>query len=170
MIEKKILITECFFDYLHLFDNDWKKHKMFSVEEFNKETGKSENWPGVRTRDLAEVDRTFLAYSLTCIEKKFGQDWNNRQPYIVTSSIQLREEGVPDWIHKDSPPHDYTCLVYLGNTNLNSGTTFYNDKHEEILQVPYVKNRAVLFASKYYHKSTSNFNGRYTLSLFFRLQ
>jgi len=170
MIEKKILITDCFFDYLNLFDNDWQKYKYFNVKEFNEETGREENWPGTRTKDLKEVDRPFMAYALTCIEKKFGNSWNNNQPYLVDASFQLRELGTPDWIHKDDPPHDYTCLVYLGDTNLKSGTTLYNDKHEEILHVPFLKNRAVLFSSKYWHKSTENFNGRYTLGLFFRLQ
>ena len=89
---------------------------------------------------------------------------------MVDASFQLRESETPDWIHKDDPPHDYTCLIYLGDTNLKSGTTLYNDNHEEILHVPFLKNRAVLFSSKYWHKSTENFNGRYTLGLFFRLQ
>jgi len=38
----------------------------------------------------------------------------------------LEKDNGKDWIHRDAS--DFALIVYLSDTNLNSGTTFYDDE------------------------------------------
>lgn len=171
---QKVFVVDNFFDFFHIIENDWKKYEYIDAKEWDKRYSKKSNpisaWPGLRTIDLMDIDKPLMCLTLSTFERKFGKEWKYSNSYIAYGGIQLREDGTPDWIHTDDPPYDYSVLIYLGETNLKSGTSFHNENDENILNVPYVKNRAVLFSSKYKHRSISNFKGRYVLSLFIKLQ
>tara|TARA_A100001015_G_C14950754_1_gene696640 strand:- start:1195 stop:1449 length:255 start_codon:yes stop_codon:yes gene_type:complete len=79
-----------------------------------------------------------------------------------------------DWIHKDDVKSQFSGLVYLSPTNLESGTRFYDDKENEIADIKFVQNRFVFFNGNYNHMSIGNHgtnieNGRLTLNAFFTI-
>ena len=85
--------------------------------------------------------------------------------------IHLRtSNSVKDWIHTD--PVDKTLLVYLSETNLDSGTCLYEEDDSPSTIVKFVQNRAVMFDGKIKHSTLQQYgnnveNGRLTLNCFF---
>ena len=67
-------------------------------------------------------------------------------------------------------------MVYLSETNLNSGTAIYPDHGDTpSTLVGFVQNRALLFKSSLRHKSINSYgdnleNGRLTLNCFLNLR
>ena len=76
-----------------------------------------------------------------------------------------------DWIHKDDDV-DYAMVINLSETNLNSGTCFYDEEKKETIVSKFVKNRAVFYDAQINHSSVGNYgkdieSGRLTLNAFF---
>lgn len=165
------IVVDNFFDNFELIENEFKKIRLYNQEEFNKNFNMSQTWPGKRSQDI-QVDQPFL-YNLTCKElaSKLGylpmlQGYLKMSAYI---HLRLQTDEQLDWIHSD--PDNWSLLVYLGETNINSGTKIYNNNEECIATINYVKNRLLMFKSTLLHSSFGNFgnnieNGRLTLNCF----
>ena len=87
----------------------------------------------------------------------------------VNTHLRLGKDEEPDYIHTD--PDDYTMIVFLSKTNLKSGLNIYDENKQETQNIKFVQNRAVIFDSKQYHRSSLNYgdninNGRLTLNCF----
>ena len=91
--------------------------------------------------------------------------------------LRLANDNEKDFIHTDNASEEsfLNMLIYLSETNLNSGTGFYKEGIEEpYLIVPFIKNTAVFFPGhKIRHKSLLNYgknirDGRLTLNGFIR--
>ena len=96
------------------------------------------------------------------------------QNFLVSTGLccfspRLDEDNKKDWIHTD--PDDYTMIVFLSKTNLKSGLNIYDENEQVTQNIKFLQNRAVIFNSKQYHKSSLNYgdnidNGRLTLNCF----
>jgi len=170
----KMIIVENFFDNFENIKNEFKKIKLYNIEEFNKNFDRNETWPGFRS-EVLDVENPFL-FNLLIREifLKFGKETFYNNNIIVKSHIHLRlkDDDEKDWIHKDEGFK--TLIIYLSETNLNSGTCLYDDNENLTTTVNFVQNRAFLFDCKTNHKSMSNYgknieNGRLTLNCFIKL-
>lgn len=126
------------------------------------------SWPGKRSLDYAISDPvlTSLFFTLadTCIPHRLDR---------VNLYTHWRYGQDEDWIHQDGGL--CTALVYLSETNLDSGTQFFDKPPEAggkvILDVPFVQNRFVLFSGNPLHCSKANYgesedNARFTMNFF----
>jgi hypothetical protein len=174
----KTIIVDNFFDNFNLIENEFKKIKLYTREEFNNLhesiTGTKETWPGYRSWLLSEVNPFLFNLFLKEFDIKFDNFFNGKLFKAKTHiHLRLKEDEEKDWIHTDDPAH-YSFLVYLSKTNLDSGTQLFNEKNELITDIKFVQNRAVLFDSKYNHRSKGNHgtdihNGRLTFNAFFNI-
>jgi len=134
---------------------------------------KSSSWPGFRSGPMNKINIEFQNMFVKQFQNKFG-DYFRGLPFEVDMFTHLRlADGKEDWIHTDSPLN-YSCLVYMSDTNLNSGTQLYNNKNELIADFRFLQNRAIIFDSRYAHKALNNHgtnidNGRLTVNAFFTL-
>ena len=153
---------------------NYKDHPEVQVAGLSKTDGTELNfkWPGERSDDLKTVAP--FATSLFLKEFiKFGNFIPPNLPFKIYTHLRLDEDNKEEFVHKDSPSADYSTLVYLSRTNLNSGTKLYNDNEEEVADIKFVQNRAVMFDSRYNHKPINNHgksisDGRLTLNIFWR--
>ena len=171
MFKNKVLIVDNFFDNFDNIQNEFKKVNLYNIDEFEKKYGGDLNYPGRRS-DILEKSNPFLFnLILKELSHKIGKFFDEDNYFTsINSFIHLRLEKEQDWIHTD--PAKITMIVYLSETNFNSGTAFYDEKDNLISESKYIKNRAVLFDGKMKHSSINNFgtdinNGRLTLNTFF---
>lgn len=78
------------------------------------------------------------------------------------------ENDRDDWIHTDKGT---TILIFLSETNLESGTTFYDSNDNLTDDIGFIQNRAVMFNGSIRHMSKKNYgtsieNGRLTVNVF----
>ena len=180
----KHLVVENFFEQFDLIKDEFKKIPLYDCveltkknrETFNlKEKDGAETWPGLRSEPLFKVSPFLHALFLQSFEKHFGSFFNKEKVSAKTSiHLRLGEDESKDWIHNDYAVADFSLLVYLSETNLNSSTGIYNDKQQLISDIKFVQNRALLFSSKYPHRAIGNHgdnidNGRLTFNAFFRI-
>ena len=168
----KALIVENFFDNFKNIKDNFKSIPLYDLKTFNKKfSDEVQNWPGKRSDNLS-IRNPFL-FNLIVKEmyEKFGKIL---PPHITMSAyIHLRLSKDKDWVHKDRN-HDLSLLVYLSETNLNSGTCLYEeDDGPPSTTINFVQNRALLFDSNVLHKSLHNHgndidNGRLTLNCFIK--
>jgi hypothetical protein len=170
-----LMIVNNFFPNLDYLLPYFKNKLLYSQEEFNKKFNDNQTWPGFRSEDLILSERP-----LTILIKNIIDNLKIPMPeqYGIKAFLHLRLESneKEDWIHTDDVYNCFkTCIIYLSETNLNSGTKFYLDKNDVnslFADVKLVKNYACIFDSNIPHKSRLNFgsdinNGRLTLNLFF---
>jgi len=172
MYKQDIVIVDNFFDDFNVIKNHFTKLSFFKREDYKiRPNEKMGNWPGLRTGHLIDTEPFLFNLFLKNIYEKVHYLPNfDLHSYL---HCRLEEDEQKDWIHTDEEYSDYTGLVYLSNTNLNSGTTFYDDKDNLIADIKFVQNRFVFFKSTIRHRSTGNHgttieNGRLTLNAFFR--
>lgn len=158
-----------FFPNLDLILPEIKKIKLYSLDEFNKITNASgkNSWPGYRSLPLHTIQPILLDYLMYLMKNKNI----TKDAVQITSYLHLRleEHKDKDWIHKDET--DYAALIYLSETNLNSGTCLYDDNKNLINDIKFVKNRFIMYDSKYNHMGyghhgSSIEDGRLTINLF----
>jgi hypothetical protein len=87
--------------------------------------------------------------------------------------LRLDKDKDKDWIHVDET-EDFAALIYLSETNLNSGTKIYDQNENIINDIKFVKNRFVMYSAKYKHMGYGhhgkNINdGRLTFNLFMKV-
>ncbi len=88
--------------------------------------------------------------------------------------MRLDEDEQKDWIHTDDDTADYSMVINLSDTNLKSGTSFFDDNNNEVLTSKFVQNRAIVFKSDIKHRALGNHgtnidNGRLTMNAFFKV-
>jgi hypothetical protein len=165
IIEKKLLMIDDFLPHLKEYLSEIYKIPLYNNEEYN-EKFKKENWPGMRSGPL-NIENKFLFFLIlqnldkVCFLKR----------YVLDSRLHLRKEQdlLKDWVHKD--PEDYAFLIYLNETNLNSGTYLCDENNNIISDIKYVQNRFVIYNGSYNHKGYGHFgnspeNGRLTINGF----
>ena len=163
----KIQVFDNFFDNFNNMEKDFKSIKLYPLEEFNKKNNTNDTWPGFRS-DALDKSNPFL---FNLFIKEFKQKFNFKRSFNLSLYMHLRlaEHTEQDFIHIDLC--NLGTIVYL-QTNLESGTNFYNDDSDEVnMKIQMVKNRCILFDSKIRHKSQLNFgknieDGRLTLNGF----
>jgi hypothetical protein len=124
MISKQI---DNFFELPNLIYHECKKVELFSMKD-HPDASATTKWPGYRSLELG-ASQPLLKYF--CMK------------YLDLNNIKAKIDLTPMYIH--SRP------IYVSKTNLNSGTTLYNDKDEIINDFKFVQNRLVFFDSKYRH-------------------
>jgi hypothetical protein len=158
------------FDYLSKF---LKTIPVYSNEEYNKNFNAKQTWPGFRSQDLSTSCPPIICL-IKSILKKNNIDIQNCTIEAYTH-LRLQEDQEKDWIHEDSYGGCFlTCLIYLSDTKIDSGTGFYlnKDKNSLFTKIGFIKNSALLFSSNILHSSLLNYgksieDGRLTLNIFF---
>ena len=172
-----------FFPDVEEFKSLVKDEPLYTPREFDalqnntsSDSKDQSHYVGVRSSFLHSTNKKAFDYIIDVFENKLGFFTGNLK-YIDTH-IHLRPYDSidnPDWIHKDDyKGDDYTLLVYLSDTNLNSGTGLFDDNNNLITDFKFIKNRAIIFDTSYNHKSKLNYgdsidDGRLTLNCFIRL-
>tara|TARA_R100001460_G_C3497176_1_gene169960 strand:+ start:234 stop:746 length:513 start_codon:yes stop_codon:yes gene_type:complete len=146
------------------------KHTKLYTQEETRKILKTDNvnWPGKRSLPLNEVNPILHEFIKCLINEKNLLERGN---WRIASFLHLRLEGdnEKDWIHTDED--DLAALIYLSNTNLNSGTNLYDKNDNLINDIKFVKNRFVMYTGStrhmgYGHHGNSIDNGRLTINLF----
>ena len=166
-------VVDNFFDNFHNLKEEFKKIKLYTLEE-SKELGfipKGVIWPGKRS-DVLNATHPFL---FNLLIKEYFDKFKDVLPYekIQFKSVlhlRLSTDDEKDYIHIDDDVA--TLIIYLSDTNLNSGTALYpenSDIPDTIIKAK--QNRAILFDAKRRHKSLLNYgnnieDGRLTLNVF----
>ena len=172
------VIIENFFDNFDLISGAFKKIPLYNLDDYNNkfhgnDISQAESWPGKRSQHIHEIN----PFLFNLIYKELNSKTNifNNLDTTMNAVLHLRlGDSKEDWIHTD--PNYYTLIVYLSETNLNSGTEIY-PKNEDMpsTKIGFVQNRALLFKSHQRHKSINNYgnnleNGRLTLNCFINLR
>lgn len=169
-----IKIEDNFLEFSNQYYELSKKLKYYNKEDFEKITGKFNNFPGYRTNYL-DKDYPFLYYSiLGSIKNKFELDLKKYER--ICGHAQMRFDNSEDWIHRDFGD---TIIIYLSPTNEKSGTAFYETigddgkefKYRQTAMINFIHNRAIFFTEGTQHMAINNHgdninNGRITLTYF----
>ena len=157
-----------FFPRLDLILPEIKKIKLYSLNEFNEIEKTQDTWPGLRSLNLKKTN-IFLFELINNL--MFTNKMINEGTYDIATFLHLRlkEHANQDWIHKDNKK--FAGLIYLSETNLNSGTYLYDENNNIINDIKCVKNRFVIFSGNYNHKGYGHYgnnvqDGRLTFNLF----
>ena len=169
----KSIVVDNFFQNFNNIEKEFKKIKLYSLEDYQKLNDYENKWPGKRSKPLEE-ENPFL-YNLFGLEmmRCFGKILGNKRIEVTLClHLRLAKDNDKDWIHVDEK-EKYNLIVYL-NDNLESGTNIYeNYSDEPSISIRSIKNRAVLFDAKSRHGSIKNYgndikDGRLTLNAFIK--
>jgi hypothetical protein len=159
----KHIVIDNFFDDFNNIEHHFNTIKLYTLAQYRKQFDENSNWPGRRSDYLHRAE-PFL-YNL--YNKEFKK-FELKGRYNVDSFVHLRENKKDDFPHRDNQYGiEYTCLVYLSISNLNSGTYLLSDDKKIITDVKFVQNRAFLFDSRYLHTAYGHHPGRLTLNTFY---
>ena len=165
------IIIDNFFDNFEMLEPEFKKIPVFDFENYPGKKDKWSSWPGKRSLQLGQPNAVIWQLTLKEIQQKSGNERLMYHNYKMSVNVHLRldEDNKKDWIHTD--PDDYTMIVFLSKTNLKSGLNIYDENEQVTQNIKFLQNRAVIFNSKQYHKSSLNYgdnidNGRLTLNCF----
>lgn len=166
----RLIQEDNFFPDLNLILSEIKKIKLYNLEDFNKLSHQKGNWPGYRSLCINETNPALYLYiNHLMSEKKLIPEGR----YLISTFLHLRlkEDDKKDWIHKDDD--NYAALIYLSNSNKDSGTYLYDENKNIINDIKFVKNRFVLYDASYNHMGyghhgSSIEDGRLTLNLFIK--
>lgn len=168
MISKQI---DNFFELPNLIYKEVKKIKLFKVEDHPEHKNKinKNTWPGFRSDELNNSN-VLLKYFITKYLSLSNLEIENKKIDLYIHA-RLAEDKTEDFIHTDGCKH--SLLIYLSDTNLNSGTKLFNSKNEEINDFKFVQNRLVFFDAKYRHTAYGHYgdnfdNCRLTINGFIR--
>ena len=176
----KFMVVENFFNNFSQIADEFKKIQRYDYEEHPDIKPKLEDksflkykWPGQRSEDLKKNNKFLTALFLKEYEDKFRDFFDEKLGFAIYTHLRLKDTNKEDFLHKDTPDSTYSLLVYLSETNLNSGTKLYDDFDKEVADIKFVQNRAVIFDSRYTHAAVNNHgdnedNGRLTLNVFWK--
>lgn len=146
-----------------------KKIKLYNLNDFRKLTGMhNSSWPGLRSLSLDVENPILHEYiKLLITQKKLLEP----SLWKIASFVHLRleEDNSKDWIHSDDD--DFAALIYISETNFNSGTHLFDKNDNLINDIKFVKNRFVAYSGctrhvGYGHHGNSIENGRLSINLF----
>ena len=166
-----LIQKEKFFPSLDFILPELQATKLYSNKEFNEKFPNDYGtWPGYRSENLPKTNKSLSSFFMYLLQEI---DYFKGKNCSASLYLHLRtpEDEKDEWIHIDSMGCDMSVLVYLNETNLNSGTYLYNDNKQVINDIKYVQNRFVAYKSNYKHKGYGYFgnntsNGRLTLNAF----
>ena len=169
----EVIIKENFFYNFNNIKNEFKKIKRYKSREFNKKFNENQDWPGERSQDLFKNNPFLFNLIVKELYEKFNNILQNKRINLLCyTHLRLDKDNSKDFIHCDGK-HDLSLLVYLSDTNLESGTALhgYLEQDPQTMAIGFVQNRALMFDSKIYHKSMLNYgsntdHGRLTLNCF----
>jgi hypothetical protein len=164
----KCIIIDNFFERFNVIEESFKKISLYEKEEYIKKFNDIQNWPGKRS-NFINIENPFL-FNLFLNEFNSKINFNFKKLSVFIHLRTIMDEK-KDWIHDDVNAGQYTCLVYLSKTNLNSGTYIYSQDKEIISDIKFVQNRAFFFDARYLHSAYGHHgddinNGRLTLNAF----
>ena len=145
-----------------------KDHPMMEVDkEFITVKGEHKygKWPGIRTNSLTLVSPVIDKLILNTLESKKSEFTKNKFTYVNFAHLRVASDNEEDFIHQDEICN-FSWLLYMSKTNLNSGTKMYTDcdsdkdKHEYFVE--FVQNRFVLFDSLIPHMAWGNHGKDFT--------
>ena len=165
--------VENFIPRLDFILPELKKIKLYDQESLNNLRGTQETFPGLRSFPLEETNIFLFEYINTLMfSNKLIKE---EEVFFITHFLHLRleKDNKEDFIHQDLA--DLAALVYLSDTNLNSGTYLYDVNKNIVNDFKFVKNRLVMYSSKYFHMGyghhgTNVDNGRLTLNSFIKFK
>jgi hypothetical protein len=122
----------------------------------------------LRSLEISQTEPFLFLTILEQAQNKLGLKTELYKEIAAFVHLRTEKDDALDWIHKDQCD---TILVYLSESNLNSGTTFYTDQEEMILDLRFLQNASVFFDGSISHKSRLNYgnsleNSRMTLNIF----
>jgi hypothetical protein len=167
--EKKFLVIENFLPNFKEYLSEIYKIPLYENKEF-VEKFDFQTWPGKRSGSLFNENKFLFFLILQNLNKVYFL-----KKYYLELFLHLRTQGdlSKDWIHKDEKD-DYAFLIYLNDTNLNSGTYLYDEENNMIMDVKYVQNRFIIYNGSYNHMGYGHFgdspeNGRLTINGFLKV-
>ena len=162
------IIDNFFQDRLYTLLPYLKSQVHYSRSDHPEYVNETSTWPGKRSLDLIKSNPAMYYLFSDCM----GDFCPDQGSMTLYTHFRYNDPDSPDWIHKDGTP--ITAIVYLSETNLDSGTCFYDAETDGnlILEVPFVQNRAVIFHGDVWHSSkgnygTTNDDARFTMNFFF---
>ena len=169
----KYVVIENFFDNIYKLLPGFKQIKRYPNNQHpDLKNAKLDKfyWPGFRSVELSDSPFLSLLFLKTFNEKLY---YFLPEPCYYTLYTHLRLKEHNENVHTDSPSDDFSMLVYLSETNLNSGTALYDKDKQKTDVIKCVQNRAVIFDSRYNHSAVGSYgtnvdDGRLTLNAFWR--
>tara|TARA_Y100000389_G_scaffold205022_1_gene262081 strand:+ start:5383 stop:5889 length:507 start_codon:yes stop_codon:yes gene_type:complete len=146
MISKQI---DSFFELPKVIYTEAKKTKLYKVEDHPDHIDKNHRntWPGLRSEELGDVNPLFKYFIMKYLSLA-NLDVRDKNVRLYVHA-RYANDMVEDFIHTDT--YKYSLLIYLSETNLNSGTKFFNLKDEVINDFKFIQNRLLFFDSRYRH-------------------
>ena len=145
-----------------------------------KEGGSNDNWPGVRSDNLIEVNKKLHINIVDAVFKlyfgeRYGMCWE--KIVVDNSDIYLHKIKYHDWlnhtkmntrIHKDNC--DLAGIIYLNQgNNEKTGTTIYDENKNPVTVISNNFNSIALYDGNMYHGATSlDEKDRLTIVMFFK--
>ena len=168
----KVIVIDNFFTSIDDFYMLASGEHYLTHTQFSKAMGYEEHpWPGRRTLPLHKTNPLIMQMFNDHFGKKIAPILNDDCFYKMYHYLHLRlqDDNDKDYPHYDA--QDYTLLIYLSKTNLNSGTVLLDDNDNVIFDCKFVQNRAFLFSKNYKHMAVNNHgdsieNGRLTMNVF----
>jgi hypothetical protein len=154
-----------FFTFIH---DTYRFCKNIELFPYNDHSLNQNKWPGLRSLEISQTEPFLFLTILEQAQNKLGLKTELYKEIVAFVHLRTEKDDALDWIHKDQCD---TILVYLSESNLNSGTTFYTDQEEIILDLRFLQNASVFFDGNISHKSRLNYgnsleNSRMTLNIF----
>ena len=189
----RVMVVDNFFENFNIIQDEFKKIPRFTADKHPELSGISKEqqyWPGERSEDLKFSNKFLTGLFIKEFQDKFSGFFPERYDFKLYTHLRLEEDNVKDFIHRDSPDAHYSMLVYLSQTNFNSGTKLYEPFFEKkgveqsdepgsaphteenmTNDIKFVQNRALMFDSFFPHRSIGCYgdnedNGRLTLNIF----
>ena len=189
---RNIEIVHNFFDNFENIRESFKTIPLYSEEEYKKRTIINErdrsllsyaHFPGTRSESLHRTSPFIFNLILKEFFDKINDTGYKNTTMDCCLHLRLKKDNAGEFIHTD--PTVTTMIVYLGPTNMASGTAFYSnaevrslphgvrykDSDKPYFTVPFIQNTAVFFPGNIRHSSLLNFgnnihDGRLTLNGF----
>ena len=163
--------VENFFPNLDRILPEIKKVQMYNQEAHQAKFKIRATWPGYRSAHLSHENIFLYEFVNNLL---YQHKLLEPGTWEIHSFVHLRldVDKDKDWIHKDMQD-DLAALIYLSETNFDSGTYLFDENEKLINNIVAVKNRAVIYSAKYNHMGYGHFgtninDGRLTINCFIK--
>lgn len=153
-----MIVIDNFLPYPDLVRAWALQQEFLDCEQVTKISGNPNTWPGLRTKQVSELDINYANNVLSRVANLGVNIFGVPQNLIVKSAFQLtREQDGNSWIHVDNDVMVAGLLYLTPNAPVDAGTTIYDNSEKPVDVVGNVYNRLVLYSANKYHKSTRYF-------------